>query len=118
MEGWDDVVAHLVRTTPLTTPVAERIVAEVVDFFSEPAEAFVRRRHTELQAQGLSNREVFTRVADELCGRPVQAPTLTERQSRRHTSGSDRSVAASSVSDGQATGPRSSSRVSSGSRAG
>jgi hypothetical protein len=79
----EDVVAHLVRTTPLSPAVAQRIVEEVVAFFSEPAEAFVRRRHTELKAQGLANPEVFRRIAEELGGRPVLAPDLTERQIRR-----------------------------------
>jgi hypothetical protein len=83
VEGWDDVVEHLVRTTPLSEPVARRLVEEVVDFFDEPAEAFVRRRHGELKAEGLANPAIFARVAAELAVRPVQAPLFSERQIRR-----------------------------------
>jgi hypothetical protein len=83
VEGWDEVVEHLVRTTPLSEPVAQRLVEEVVEFFREPAEAFVRRRHGELKAQGLANPAIFARIAEELATRPVQAPTYSERQIRR-----------------------------------
>jgi hypothetical protein len=83
MDAWEEVVAHLVQTTPLSRPVILRIVAEVVDFFDEPVEVFVRRRHAELQAQGLVNTAIFACISDELQSRPVLAPTLSERQLRR-----------------------------------
>lgn len=79
----DDVVEHLVRTTPLPPPLARRVVEEVVAAFSEPVEDLVRRRHRELQRAGLTNAAIFALIADELAARPVAAPTLTERQLRR-----------------------------------
>jgi len=78
-----DVVAHLVRTTPLSPEMSRRVVEEVVDHLREPAEARLRRRHRELQARGLANAEIFPLLAAELAARPVAAPPLTERQIRR-----------------------------------
>jgi hypothetical protein len=79
----DEVVAHLVRTTPLGPEMSRRVVEEVVDHLREPVEAVLRRRHRELQARGLANAEIFPRLAAELAARPVAAPPLTERQIRR-----------------------------------
>jgi polyhydroxyalkanoate synthesis regulator phasin len=82
-EPHDDLVDHLVRTTHLPSGVARRVVDDVVAYFSEPAEAVVRRRHRELQAAGLANDAIFDRIAAELAARPVAAPSLTARQIRR-----------------------------------
>ncbi|MBK5222950.1 MAG: hypothetical protein JJE52_08750 [Acidimicrobiia bacterium] len=78
-----DLVDHLVRTTPLDQATATRIVEEVTAFFREPVDSFVRRRHRELQRAGLTNRDIYDRIAAELADRPVAAPVLTERQIRR-----------------------------------
>ena len=80
---WDELVGHLTRTTPLVPAVATRVVEEVVAYFNESAEGFIRRRHRELQAAGQANAEIFRRIAAELCARPVAAPELSERQIRR-----------------------------------
>jgi hypothetical protein len=82
-EQWAELVGHLTRTTPLPASAATRVVEDVVAYFSESAEGFVRRRHRELQAAGLGNSEIFQRIADELATRPVAAPDLSERQIRR-----------------------------------
>jgi hypothetical protein len=78
-----DLVDHLVRTTRLPPGVARRVVDDVVAYFGEQVEALVRRRHRELQAAGLSNAEIFDRIAAELAARPVAAPELSARQLRR-----------------------------------
>jgi hypothetical protein len=80
---WDDLAGHVARTTGLPAPTAERVVEEVVAYFREPVEAFVRRRHRELQAAGRANPEIFAAIAREVAERPVAAPPLTERQIRR-----------------------------------
>lgn len=80
---WDDLVGHLTRTTALPYMAALRLVEDVVAHFSESPESFVRRRHRELQADGLANAEIFRCIAGELASRPVAAPELTERQIRR-----------------------------------
>ncbi len=82
-EAGHDLVEHLVRVSALPAPAAARLVAEVVHYFSEPVEEFVRRRHRELQGSGLTNVEIFRQLTDELPARRFAAPPLTERQLRR-----------------------------------
>lgn len=83
MPAHDDLIAHLVRSTPLSPGEATRVVADVLGYFAEPAEDFVRRRHTELQARGLRNEEIFDRVTAELTQRRVPARAYSARQLRR-----------------------------------
>jgi len=83
MEDVDALVEHLVRSSRLSRGEAERVVADVVAFFSEAPDAFVVRRHGELKASGLSNTAIFARIAAELDGRRFSAPPLSERQIRR-----------------------------------
>ncbi len=59
------------------------MVADVLSYFSEPVEEFVRRRHGELKARGLTNDDIFPRIAAELRLRRVAAPDLSVRQLRR-----------------------------------
>jgi hypothetical protein len=79
----DDLIDHLVRTTPLHRGEAARVVLDVLAYFDESAEEFIRRRHRELQAKGLLNAEIFDRITAELPGRPVTAPEYSLRQLRR-----------------------------------
>ncbi|MCX2971135.1 MULTISPECIES: hypothetical protein [Streptomyces] len=79
----DDLVEHLVRTTPLGRGEAARVVLDVLAYFDETAEEFVRRRHRELQAQGSRNPAIFERIQAELPYRAVAPPELTLRQLRR-----------------------------------
>ena len=53
-----DLLEHLERTTRLTPAEAERVVAEVINYFSESLEGFVVRRHAELQSEAF--RGVYT----------------------------------------------------------
>ena len=78
-----DLTAHLVRSTPLTEGEADRVVAEVLAWFAEPVPDYVRRRHRELAARGLTNDRIFAAVGAELAGRLFPAPPLTARQLRR-----------------------------------
>lgn len=78
-----ELVRHLVRSTGLTEPEAARVVEDVVSFYAEPVEQYVRRRHAELKTYGGRNPEIFARLARELADRVVAAPPLTERQLRR-----------------------------------
>ena len=52
-----DLLAHLERTTPLSLAQRERLVDEVVAYFSETVDEMVRRRHRELQREGLANED-------------------------------------------------------------
>ncbi|MFD8074080.1 hypothetical protein OG937_27665 [Streptomyces sp. NBC_00510] len=79
----DDLVDHLVRTTPLQRGEAARVVLDVLAYFDETAEDFVRRRHRELQAKGLQNAEIFGQITAELPYRAVTPPEYSLRQLRR-----------------------------------
>ena len=74
---------HLVRSGGMRRPEARRIVEEVVSFYDETPAAFVVRRHRELQAEGMRNRAIYSRVAEEMEGWRFRAPRLSERQIRR-----------------------------------
>ncbi|HEX3618714.1 MAG TPA: hypothetical protein VHU61_19370 [Solirubrobacteraceae bacterium] len=62
---------------------AARLVDDVLAYFSETPEEFVRRRHRELQSEGVANATSFTVIARELGQRRVVGPQLSERQIRR-----------------------------------
>lgn len=62
---------------------AARVVADVLTYFGEPVDDYVRRRHGELRSGGFTNDEIFQRVSVELSGRRVAAPELSLRQLRR-----------------------------------
>jgi hypothetical protein len=78
-----ELLDHLERTTRLSRLEAARAVREVLAFFSESTEEFVVRRHAELQEQDLDNAQIYGRIAQELRGRRVAPPSLSERQIRR-----------------------------------
>ena len=80
---YDDLIAHLVRSTPLNTGEAARVVADVVGYFAEELPEFVRRRHAELKDRGLTNDQIFAVVGAELAVRRVAPPQLSARQLRR-----------------------------------
>ncbi|MBB1255046.1 hypothetical protein [Streptomyces alkaliterrae] len=79
----DDLVDHLVRTTALQRGEAARVVLDVLAYFDETTEEYVRRRHRELQARGLTNPAIFDRISEELPHRAVAPPALSLRQLRR-----------------------------------
>ena len=78
-----DLIAYLARSSRLSPAEAHRVVDEVLAYLDETPDAFVRRRHLELQADGLDNRAIFARLAEELAGRRFRAPALSARQIRR-----------------------------------
>lgn len=79
----EDLIDHLVRTTPLHRGEAARVVLDVLAYFDETTEEYVRRRHRELQAKGLVNAEIFERIGEELPHRAVTPAALSLRQLRR-----------------------------------
>ncbi len=82
-EESEQLLDHLVRTTQLPRSQLSRLVAEVLAFYGESAEAFVVRRHGELRRQRLRNPAIFARIAGELGERRFRAPEWSERQLRR-----------------------------------
>jgi hypothetical protein len=77
------LVDHLVRTTPLRRGEALRVVLDILAYFDETAEDYVRRRHRELKAGGMVNAEIFVAITEELRHRAVAPPELSLRQLRR-----------------------------------
>jgi len=79
----DELIGYLARSGSLTRSHAARLVDDVLGFLSETVEEYVRRRHTELQRAGASNRDIFERIGAELTRRRFRARGLSERQIRR-----------------------------------
>jgi hypothetical protein len=77
------LVDHVAATTGLSPAEAARVVDDVLAYHRETVEEFVRRRHAQLKTQGARNEAIFARIAEELAGRVVAAPRLSERQVRR-----------------------------------
>lgn len=73
----------MAASTGLSSAEAARVVADVVAYFAEPPEEFVRRRHAHLKAYGMKNPEIFARIGAELRHRVVATPPLSDRQLRR-----------------------------------
>ena len=78
-----DLVRHVCVTTGLAPGIAERVIADVIAYFGETAEEFVRRRHNELHRRQYKNPQIWPLIANELGQRPVAAPGLSQRQLRR-----------------------------------
>jgi hypothetical protein len=78
-----DLISRVSASTGLSHGEAARVVADVVAYFTESVEDFVRRRHQHLQTDGMKNPQIFCQIAAELDRRVVAAPPLSERQLRR-----------------------------------
>ncbi len=78
-----EVVNHITASTGLSARDAARVVDDVLAYYAEPTEAFVRRRHGQLKEGGLKNPDIFRVLMSELSTRVVSAPELSERQLRR-----------------------------------
>jgi hypothetical protein len=78
------LINHLCHSSDLLSSEAERIVAEVIAYFDETPEDYIRRRHLELkQDLGLGNPQIFSRIETEMAQLVFAAPTLSQRQIRR-----------------------------------
>ncbi len=77
------LVSRVTASTGLSPADAARVIDDVIVYFAEPVEGFVRRRHAELRTFGMRNPEIFATLTAELATRVVAAPALSERQLRR-----------------------------------
>ena len=78
------LINHLCHSSDLSSTQAKKIVDEVIGYFSESTESYVRRRHLELKQDfGLTNPQIFERIETELAQLVFAAPQLTQRQIRR-----------------------------------
>ncbi len=78
-----DLARYLAASTGLPQATAVRVIADVVTYFNETVEGFVRRRHAELQRRQHKNDEIWPLIAAELRQRRFLAPARSERQLRR-----------------------------------
>jgi hypothetical protein len=78
-----DLARYLAASTGLPPPTAVRVIADVATYFNETVEAFVCRRHAELQRRQHKNDEIWPLIEAELRQRRFAAPALSERQLRR-----------------------------------
>lgn len=79
----DELVDYLSVNSSLTSAESKRVVAEVVAFFAETIESFVKRRHLEFKQIGHKNAAIYALIQGELTGRCFAAPALSTRQIRR-----------------------------------
>ena len=77
------LLTHLCNSSRLSQLEAQRMVAEIISYFSETTESYVQRRHRELKQEGLSNIQIYQRIEVELGELVFAAPTLSQRQIRR-----------------------------------
>ena len=78
-----DLVDRVAGSTGLTPAEAARVVEDVLAWYREPVEEYVRRRHAHHRLYGKRNPEIFALIAGELDDRLVAAPPLSQRQLRR-----------------------------------
>jgi len=78
-----ELIDHLRRLGPLDARQAARLLDEVLAFYAETPDAFIRRRHRELQLAGFANAAIYRTLLDELPTRRFAVAPLSERQIRR-----------------------------------
>jgi hypothetical protein len=78
-----ELIDRVAASTGLTPTEATRVIEDVLAWYREPVEDFVRRRHAYHRLYGRHNAQIFALIAEELAGRVVAAPPLSERQLRR-----------------------------------
>jgi hypothetical protein len=78
-----ELIERVASSTGLTPAEAARVVEDVLAWYREPVEDYVRRRHAQHHLYGKRNDEIFALIARELASRLVAAPALSQRQLRR-----------------------------------
>lgn len=82
-----DACRRLHQIVGLSPDVATRAVREIVDSFRLEVDEYITLRHSELQGMGITNPEIYDRIAAELPTLRFAAPLLTPRQIRRRIYG-------------------------------
>jgi hypothetical protein len=78
-----ELVDRIAASTGLTPAEAARVIEDVLAWYREPVEDYVRRRHAHHHLYGRHNAEIYPLIAGELSERVVAAPRLSERKIRR-----------------------------------
>jgi hypothetical protein len=83
LSGFEELIARLSRSSRMSERETGHLVGEVLAYLDDSLEQFVRRRHRELQREGLRNSQIYRRVAQEASQRRFRADVLSTRQIRR-----------------------------------
>ncbi|MBX2869502.1 MAG: hypothetical protein KTR18_12545 [Acidiferrobacterales bacterium] len=79
----DELIHHLCSHYGLTASIASNLITEVLAYHSQTHEEFIHQRHRELQETGVTNKNAFQLIQQDIRERRFPAPELTERQIRR-----------------------------------
>ena len=60
-----ELVDHVTRSTGLSEAVAIRLVDDILAWYREDVESYVRRRHADLQLHGVRNAQAYEQIAAE-----------------------------------------------------
>lgn len=82
-----DTVRRLSIVLGLPREQAERALLEVLDSMCFDVDAYILARHAQLQAEGMTNPEIYERIAAELPSLRFQAKAISARQIRRRIYG-------------------------------
>jgi len=78
-----DLIRHIGVSTGLPYATAARVIADVLAYYGETAEDFVRRRHHEMRLRQFKNADIWPAISAEMTARRFGAPALSQRQLRR-----------------------------------
>lgn len=78
-----ELIDHLCSAGAIDRRTAERLVAEVLAFYDETVDAFIRRRHHDMQLAGYANAAIYRALIAEIPSRRFAAEPRSERQIRR-----------------------------------
>ena len=78
-----DLIRYVTISTGLPHATAARVIADVLAYYGETVEDFVRRRHHELRLRQVRNADIWSAIGAEIPARRFGAPPLSERQLRR-----------------------------------
>jgi hypothetical protein len=78
-----ELVDRIAASTGLTPAESARVIEDVLAWYREPVEEYVRRRHAHHHLYGRRNAEIYPLIASELAQRVVAPPRLSERKIRR-----------------------------------
>jgi hypothetical protein len=78
-----DLIRHVAASTGLDEATSTRIVADIVAYFGQTVEEYVRQRHEYLKGRNRKNDDIWPLIMKELATRRFRAGELSERQLRR-----------------------------------
>jgi hypothetical protein len=78
-----DLIRYVTASTGLPPATAARVVADIVAYFDETVDEFVRRRHHEMRLRQFKNAQIWSAIAAEIQTRRFRPPVLSYRQLRR-----------------------------------